>query len=634
MELPAALTELNHWVLWKEEPKGDRLTKMPYYIVNGTPCWASSTNSATWTSFARAVEQCKTYNMSGIGFCFEGSGFAGIDFDGCRDPETGLIDDWALAEIRKLNSYSEVSPSRTGVKVFVRGRLPGPGTKAESGETGHGGKRRAIELYDGGRYFAVTGQVLAELPDSIESRDLTGLYNKVKKTAAKSAPKPASTASGQKVSSGGRHKFLLSHGGRLLRDGISREGLEAEFLRINREMFAEPKPEDEIRTQARDMFQRYQTAPGVAPEIASANRVLVTRRATDIKPEELIYLWPRYLPANKLVGIYGNSAEGKSPVAIDLIARVTSGAAWPDETRNELGPRSVLLMASEDGEEDVIIPRFLLAGGDTEKLHLIQGSKRSDDVADSEDVLALDRDIQALRAKVAEIPDLSLIVIDPILNHLGAQDPKLEQQVRANVLMPLTELGVCVILIGHFNKSAPGTIAQNRVAHCKAFYGVPRFVYMVGPDPAFADRFSHVMVQDRGCAAPALRYQTIAETLKHDGKEIPDVVRVRWLGSSTASGQDVVDPLSAEQKSVEVELADTLREFIGNSPRPASECLEYLGKHGFDPKLHNAQRIRDHAGIDSTGRGRNSKWSPKPQLTTTKTKPEPAVQNDGDWEAL
>ena len=42
-----------------------------------------------------------------------------MDLDGCRDPRTGEIEPRALEVVRDLGSYAEVSPSGTGVKVYL-----------------------------------------------------------------------------------------------------------------------------------------------------------------------------------------------------------------------------------------------------------------------------------------------------------------------------------------------------------------------------------------------------------------------------------------------------------------------------------------------------------------------------------
>jgi len=59
-------------------------------------------------------------------------------------------------------SYTEVSPSLTGLKVWVRAALP-PGKHKKTGE-------RQLELYDRRRYFCSTGQMLPQFPTTVENR--------------------------------------------------------------------------------------------------------------------------------------------------------------------------------------------------------------------------------------------------------------------------------------------------------------------------------------------------------------------------------------------------------------------------------------------------------------------------------
>ena len=107
------------------------------------------------------MERYEAGDYAGVGFMFgaEPGGFVGVDLDGCRDPDTATVSDWAKEIILKLDSYAEVSPSKSGVKIFVRGRSPfdsGKNLKLDHlGE--YGGKKAGIEIYDHGRYFAVTG---------------------------------------------------------------------------------------------------------------------------------------------------------------------------------------------------------------------------------------------------------------------------------------------------------------------------------------------------------------------------------------------------------------------------------------------------------------------------------------------
>ena len=163
--IPRELIERPQWVLWKLIDKVGHKTKVPFQ-ANGAP--ASTTNPETWCEFSVAKHAMALFD--GLGFVFaEDDEFAGIDFDGCRDPETGKVSDWAREWIVALDSYAEVSPSKSGVKVFVRAKA-GSGRKLQVSADPCGGKTAAVECYDRGRYFCVTGLKLKGLPATVEPR--------------------------------------------------------------------------------------------------------------------------------------------------------------------------------------------------------------------------------------------------------------------------------------------------------------------------------------------------------------------------------------------------------------------------------------------------------------------------------
>ena len=148
----AELAGLNRWVVWKVEHRNGKLTKPPYCI--GGRRRASSTDSSTWDSFDLCWTSAFVDRAAhGIGFCL-GDGFVGVDLDDCV--ADGIVAPWALEIVRKLNSYTEISPSGEGLHVIVRAQMNGKGRKV-------GG----AEIYPGGRYFTMTGHHLEGTPDTI-----------------------------------------------------------------------------------------------------------------------------------------------------------------------------------------------------------------------------------------------------------------------------------------------------------------------------------------------------------------------------------------------------------------------------------------------------------------------------------
>ncbi|MBN2291802.1 MAG: AAA family ATPase [Pirellulales bacterium] len=167
-------------VLWKTVTRKGMPTKVPFQ-VNGQE--AKSNDPKTWASFDAVWQRYQKGGYDGVGFVFSYyDPYAGIDLDGCRDPETGKIDEWAMEVIQKLDTYTEVSPSGSGFKCFVKGNLPfdaGTGKKKNLDYPPKGGKDSAgIEVYDKGRYFTLTGRRLDGFPDTPQERDLYWIREK------------------------------------------------------------------------------------------------------------------------------------------------------------------------------------------------------------------------------------------------------------------------------------------------------------------------------------------------------------------------------------------------------------------------------------------------------------------------
>lgn len=167
-KVPGALKQLRQWICWKFEGEPGELPRKIPKTVDGNA--ASTTNPSTWSSYEVVEKAAPAY--SGAGFVFTADDpYCGIDFDGCLDPDSGEVSAWAYKWLRKLNSYCEVSPSGTGVKVWIKGKLPfETGKKVFVQAEGCGGKKAAVEAYDHARYFAVTGMRLVYSSATVEER--------------------------------------------------------------------------------------------------------------------------------------------------------------------------------------------------------------------------------------------------------------------------------------------------------------------------------------------------------------------------------------------------------------------------------------------------------------------------------
>ncbi len=145
------LAERRQFVGWKyaPNPDGGKPKKPP--INPHTGKYANDTAPETWGTFAEAERAAIRYGLAGAGFVFTPEDpYAGVDLDNCRNPETGELEPWAERVVEAFDSYAEVSPSGTGVKIICRGRLP----------EWAGSRRGTVEVYDQAQYFTLTGRAL------------------------------------------------------------------------------------------------------------------------------------------------------------------------------------------------------------------------------------------------------------------------------------------------------------------------------------------------------------------------------------------------------------------------------------------------------------------------------------------
>lgn len=159
--IPEELRQIAQWCMWRTITRDGKDTKIPFQ-PNEAP--AKSNDPETWCTFTEAMEAYNKGGWDGIGFVFSSEDpYVGIDLDGCRDIQTGVVAPWARSLILELASYAEVSPSRTGVKIWVRGGWTHAGGHKVTVKDAPRlvDKTPAIEIYDSLRYFTVTGQRLA-----------------------------------------------------------------------------------------------------------------------------------------------------------------------------------------------------------------------------------------------------------------------------------------------------------------------------------------------------------------------------------------------------------------------------------------------------------------------------------------
>jgi hypothetical protein len=159
MIIPQELQNETRWVVWREEKRNGKKTKVPYDAKTGE--FAKSNDSTTWATFEQAIKASELLNSGGYdgpGFMLHNSELTGIDFDGVLDD--GVPEPYALNIIAQIGTpYCEITPSDTGLRVFIKGNQLPPGNRKFSAKK-KGVEKYGAEIYsgrEGGRYLTITG---------------------------------------------------------------------------------------------------------------------------------------------------------------------------------------------------------------------------------------------------------------------------------------------------------------------------------------------------------------------------------------------------------------------------------------------------------------------------------------------
>jgi hypothetical protein len=515
------LKRQRRWVLWRLEMvrnnRGELVpTKVPYQLSGKH---ASSTDPETWCSYAEAQAAVGSYTGVGV---MMGDGLGCVDLDHCV--ADGRIMPWVREIIIALDSYSEFSPSGSGVHILGTDiLLPGKGRKRpyESG---------AVELYDTARFLTFTGKWLPKTPADILSRrsQFNELYERIDSTASRTQ---------------GSKDFALLWAGEWERAGFPSQS-EAVFAlcqllnakyennadRVDEEfrksgLFSGKWAEEKWDRLGPETIERTRKAPEVVFGVPEKPKWKI-ENFSEIVREEIDWLFEGYAARGKITGLSGEPDAGKSLVSLDWAARYTTGRGWPDGPALQQ-PGKVLIFATEDDAADTILPRFLAAGGDPEKLLRLRLDNDKGFYFDDAGHLDI------LRCVTEQHPDIGMVIIDPVLEHLRVNKEQTTREAYAPLRVLIAQRNIALLQVVHTNKRSSDNVGSvgDKIGGVKALVGLPRFVYSVHKTD---DNVHHV------CRIKQNVGRTIKGSMDFRLVEKAGQPVVDWIGQGTATAQDAL----------------------------------------------------------------------------------------------
>ncbi|HUX74562.1 MAG TPA: AAA family ATPase [Steroidobacteraceae bacterium] len=329
--------------------------------------------------------------------------------------------------------------------------------------------------------------------------------------------------------------------------------------------------------------------------------------AANIKPEAVTWLWPGWLAAGKLAILAGAPGTGKTTLALSFAATLTSGGAWPDGSRAEVG--EALIWSAEDGIADTLVPRLAAMGADRSRIHFIEGALDDDGRKRPFDPAT---DVPQLAAAIKNNDQPPrLLVVDPIVSAVAGDAHKSNETRRA--LQPLVDLaaqyGIAVIGISHFSKGTAGRDTTERVTGSVAFGALARIVLATAkmPDDQGGGR---VVVRAKSNLGPdngGFRYDL--RQVEVAGSALT-ASAVLWGEAVEGNARDILAEAEARdddgQKTATDEAVDFLRGQLRDGPMKAADVKREGTAAGIsDPTLRLA---RQRLGIRPEKRGYSGGW--------------------------
>jgi AAA domain len=637
------------WCAWRQEQRGKQRgnegkpTKIPYchYRDRDNCRKAESNNPRTWISL-REAEACwqrmqreDKNAVGGVGLfqgdLGDGYSLMGIDLDSCIY-KNGALAPWAMHVIRKFDSYTEISPSGTGMKIFF---LVAEDDVVAVKESLGGKTRRAFaagehkELaFDTARFYAVTEDVhknyeiiqpvgldtirwlLQEAgPAYLRAHGVHGTGGNDGRQAGSGTGQelPPKLATLLHVKDSGaypsRHELTFAFLCNAVRAGIA-DQIIVEALVDQR--FAGNGIYEHIQANGgreaaeRQLQRAREKVESITVGGDQETRPLIRRRMNQFERRDLEWLWAPFVPLGLLTLLQGDKAVGKSSVAIDMAARISTGRPWPrfGHDPEERAPKgSVIILCKENDVSRIIQPRLEAARADLNRVYTL-GYKVPDDPVEIDPLGRLDTNIRELEGQIREIGDVKLIVIDPITDYAGRLDLYRDNQIRT-LLNPLGRLAsryaLAIVMVLHLNKKTD-LPARYRGLGGVGIRNVAQSVIMVGLNKdAPGERF---MAQDAAnlCAETrAVSFQMTHVGLYH---------RIEW--GSHWEEADLDERMAEKRESKQDRATQLLRQWLAHGPVEVEELKRRAKKEGIS--FRTMETAKKDYGAASVRKSRDDPW--------------------------
>lgn len=317
-------------------------------------------------------------------------------------------------------------------------------------------------------------------------------------------------------------------------------------------------------------------------------QVTITK-ASEVEVREIEWLWYPYIPFGKVTVIQGDAGDGKSTFVLKLAAMLTCGEPMPFTDGEGQEPVNVIYQSSEDDADDTIVPRFIKAGGNLDRLLFISEKEKYLSFTD-------ERLVEAIK-----MTDAKLIVLDPLSAYIGEDTGINSANEVRRQFRPLIEIAKerrCAILIVHHMNKATGQKAINRAVGSVDIVGAARSVLLVARTDK--DRPSErILAQVKCNVAPT--GNAIVFSVGEKG--------IEWIEETAKTADEILGNMCAVSGRPDEQLSqakEILSQFVGNEPVPQKEVMNRMEAAGIGEST--AKKAKAALGLQSVKQGKLWFW--------------------------
>jgi len=366
-----------------------------------------------------------------------------------------------------------------------------------------------------------------------------------------------------------------------------------------------PRENEGIAGRARfvDFEPRAPHAPNGHDAARPTESLVEILPATAFNPEPIRWLWPGWLARGKLHLLAGAPGTGKTTIGVSTAAMVSSGGRWPDGS--EIATGSVLIWSGEDDIGDTLLPRLMVAGGVRERVHFIRGTTERGKARPFDPAT----DMPGLAAAAAKIPDVRLLIVDPVVLAVVGDSHKNVETRRG--LQPIVDLaaqiGVAVLGITHLTKNTSGRDPLERVTGSLAFGAVARVVLTtVKPADAEAPRRMVRVKSNIGPDSGGFEYTLLGAPVP--GYDTFSAQRVEWGEPLEGTARELMAVEQDDNDADALEEAEAfLHDQLASGAVPTKELQQAAKAHGH--QWRTIERAEKDLGVVATKEGFQGAWA-------------------------